>query len=59
MHKNELSVQARNTMAELIEKAHLSAGAIVVVGCSTSEIIGAKIGTNSSPDTAKIVFEAL
>ncbi len=59
MCNHELSVQARETMTELIEKARLRAGNIVVVGCSTSEIIGAKIGTNSSPDTAKIVFEAL
>ena len=30
-----------------------------MIGCSTSEIIGSKIGTDSSPDTAKIVFEAI
>ena len=44
---------------ELIEKAKLKPNQILVVGCSTSEIIGSKIGTNSSPDTAKIVFEGL
>jgi len=33
---------------ELCEKAKLKAGNIVVVGCSTSEVIGSKIGTNSS-----------
>ena len=32
---------------------------IVVVGCSTSEVLGSKIGTNSSPDTAKILFESI
>ena len=31
----------------------------MVVGCSTSEIIGQKIGTGSSPDVAKTVFEAM
>lgn len=31
----------------------------MVVGCSTSEIIGSKIGTNSSPDTAETVFKAI
>jgi uncharacterized protein YwlG (UPF0340 family) len=29
------------------------------IGCSTSEIVGLKIGTNSAPDVAKEVFEAL
>ena len=56
---NELSRQARAVIEELIDKAKLKSGDIVVVGCSTSEIIGDKIGTNSSPDTAKIVFEAI
>lgn len=44
---------------ELIEKAQLKKGDIVVVGCSTSEVLGNKIGTNSSPDTAKILFESI
>lgn len=56
---NELSLQARAVIEELGEKAKLKSGDIVVIGCSTSEIIGSKIGTNSSPDTAKTVFEAI
>ena len=44
---------------ELIEKAQLKKGDIVVIGCSTSEVLGSKIGSNSSPDTAKILFESL
>ncbi len=44
---------------ELIEKAGLKSGDIVVIGCSTSEVLGSKIGTDSSPDTAKILFESL
>lgn len=57
--KNNLTIQAKAVLEELIEKANLKAGDIVVVGCSTSEIIGSKIGTDSSPDIAKTVFEAL
>ena len=30
-----------------------------MVGCSTSEVLGSKIGTNSNPNTAKEIFEAL
>ena len=46
-------------MEEFVEKANLKAGNIMVIGCSTSEIIGSKIGSNSSPETAAIVFEAI
>ncbi len=51
--------QAYNAAKEIIEIANLKAGQILVVGCSTSEILGEKIGTDSSPDTAKEVFAGI
>ena len=57
--REELSAQAKAAMDELIEKSGVKAGAIVVIGCSTSEILGAKIGSDSQPEVAKTVFEAL
>lgn len=30
-----------------------------MVGCSTSEVLGEKIGTHSSPETAKAIFETI
>ena len=51
--------QATAVLEELEQKAKLKSGDIVVVGCSTSEIIGSKIGTNSNPDIAQTVFSAL
>ena len=51
--------QAQSVIKELYEKAKLKPGNIVVVGCSTSEVLGSKIGTNSNPDTAKEIFNAL
>lgn len=51
--------QTTAAIAELCEKANLKPGAIVVVGCSTSEVLGAKIGTNSSPEVAEDIFRAL
>lgn len=51
--------QAKSVMAEIILKANLKKGDIVVVGGSTSEILGSKIGTNSAPEVAKEVFEGL
>lgn len=51
--------QAYNAAKEIIEIANLKSGQILVVGCSTSEILGEKIGTDSSPDTAKEVFAGI
>ena len=48
--------QAQAAIRELCEKAKLREGQIVVIGCSTSEVVGSKIGTNSSPETAGEIF---
>ena len=55
----DIAKECITAIEDLIEKAHLKKGDIVVVGCSTSEVLGSKIGTNSSPDTAKILFESI
>lgn len=57
--EKQLITQTKSVMEELYSKAKLRKGNIVVVGCSTSEIIGSAIGTNSSPEVAKIVFQTL
>jgi uncharacterized protein (TIGR01440 family) len=51
--------QTKAVIEELGAKANLKPGNIIVVGCSTSEVLGSKIGTNSNPDTAKEIFDAL
>ena len=51
--------QCEQAAKEVIEKAKLKKGDILVVGCSTSEVVGSKIGTNSDPDTAKEIFEGI
>ena len=51
--------QTKAAIEELGRKANLKPGSIIVVGCSTSEVLGARIGTNSNPDTAKEIFTAL
>lgn len=51
--------QTTKVIEELIQKAGLKTGDIIVVGCSTSEVCGAKIGTNSSPEVAGQIFDAL
>ena len=54
-----IKAQSEKATLELLEKAKLNAGDIMVVGCSTSEVLGSKIGTNSAPDTAKEIFDGI
>lgn len=54
-----LGQQATAAMEQLCDAAGITAGQIVVVGCSTSEILGERIGTDSSLPTAERVFDAL
>ena len=56
---DQIYMQTKAAMEELVEKAKLMPGAMVVVGCSTSEVLGSRIGTNSNPDTARRIFAAL
>ena len=51
--------QTKAVVEELTEIARLKAGSILVVGCSTSEVLGAKIGSSSSPEVARQIFAAL
>ena len=51
--------EAANAAAQLAEAAHLHKGQIVVVGCSTSEVVGKKVGSWSTPEIASAIFEGL
>lgn len=53
----EIKNQAANVFSELIEKAKLGSGDILVLGCSTSEICGSKIGTDSNFDVAGALYD--
>lgn len=51
--------EATSAIKELIEHSNLKPYDIIVVGCSSSEILGSKIGKGSSPETGKAVVEAI
>lgn len=55
----EIKTQAKRAVTELIEESGIKAGEILVVGCSSSEIVGGRIGKASSLDAAEAVFEAI
>ena len=53
---DEILNQSYKAVKELIEVSRLTSGSILVVGCSTSEVCGSKIGTNSNEDVAASLF---
>ena len=56
MELSELTAQARKATEEVLEAAHLETGDIFVVGCSSSEIRGGRIGHDSSMEVAAAVL---
>ena len=54
-----ITAETEKLIKELIEKAGLKKGDILVVGCSSSEIVGSEIGHGSSLEAAEAVFEGI
>ena len=52
----QIKTQSEQAITELIEAAHLQKGDLLVIGCSSSEIMGEKIGKGSSLDAARAVY---
>ncbi len=55
----QLRAEAAEAAAELVEKAGLCRGNIVVIGCSTSEVCGEMIGSASVPEAAEAIYMGL
>lgn len=55
----DITKQAEKATEELCEKAGLKEGQIFVVGCSSSEVCGDKIGSNSNLEVAQAVFAGI
>ena len=55
----EITAQARQAVLELLEVANLKAGDIFVVGCSSSEMVGQRIGKGSSLEAAQAAFDGI
>lgn len=51
--------QLRQAVRELCEIAKLRSGQILVVGCSTSEVRGSRIGSDSAPETGAALVDAV
>ncbi len=55
----QIIMQCKNACKDLINQANLKSGNIVVVGCSTSTVLGSKWGTDSNAELGKILFDAI
>lgn len=55
----EIAAAAKTAVEDLLKAAHLKEGDILVVGCSSSEVCGHKIGTYSNTEVADAIFGAI
>lgn len=55
----EITAQARQAVTELLEQAKLKEGQVLVVGCSSSEMVGQRIGKGSSMEAAQAAFAGI
>lgn len=55
----KIQEEATTAARELLAAARLRPGDILVVGCSSSEVHGQRIGSDSSPAVAKAVFDGI
>ena len=55
----QIKKEARTALEELLKVANLEKGDIIVVGCSTSEVMGEKVGTFSSLEVGRALVETL
>ena len=58
MYEN-ITLQARTVITELLDQASLRPGALLVVGCSSSEMVGTQIGKGSSMEAAQAAFRGI
>ena len=55
----EIRMQAEQAIKELLAVAKLRSGDLLVIGCSSSEIVGQRIGKGSSMEAAEAVWEGI
>lgn len=55
----QIEEQSRQAVSELLEVSGMTPGQILVVGCSSSEVVGGHIGKASSLETAQAIFRGI
>lgn len=55
-HRQQLEAETRKAVAELLDAAQLRRGDVLVIGCSSSEVVGGHIGKDSSLEAAQAIY---
>ena len=55
----QIKEQAERAVRELLEVSKLQPGELLVIGCSSSEIMGERIGKGSSMEAARAVYDGI
>ncbi len=59
MDFSEITEQSRQAATEIIEAAKLTKGSLFVIGCSSSEVLGSRIGTATNLDSANAIYDGI
>jgi uncharacterized protein (TIGR01440 family) len=51
--------QVETVLRELVQAGNIAAGQIIVIGTSTSEVVGHRIGTSGAHDVAEQIYEGV
>lgn len=55
----KIKEDCENAAKQLVEVASLHKGQIVIIGCSTSEVVGKQIGGYSTPEVGQAIYDGL
>lgn len=56
---DEIAKGCKSLAEEVCEKASLKSGQIIIVGCSTSMVLGKYMGTYSVPEVGEVIYKSL
>ena len=56
---DQITKEAAQAVTELTDIARLQPGALLVIGCSSSEMVGQRIGKGSSMEAARAVWQGI
>lgn len=55
----KIEKDSKKIIKELIEKLQLKEGSLLVIGCSSSEVVGGNIGKASSKEAAETIYKTI
>lgn len=57
--QQEIQLTLRQAVDALVEAGQIAPGGLIVLGCSTSEVAGARIGKGSVPELGSVIAQAM